>query len=216
MDAQTRTKRSPGRPAGEGSDVRERLLQAARAAFLAADYDRVTIREIAESAGSNSAMIHYYFGSKEGLYKAMVTDVVEPFFSRVDALGREEPPEGFGELFDLYARVMSENPEFPPLVVKTLGLGAGPAREYMMDMLPGRLRGLFTRMIKRQKALGQVDEDIDPNLLGFSFMSLAAMPFVMRPVVEEIFGTPIKGELAERFAAHNTLLFEHGCRPSPK
>jgi len=214
MEAETRTKRSPGRPAGEGSDIRERLLRAARHTFLSADYDRVTIREIAEKAGSNSAMIHYYFGSKEGLYKAMVADVVEPFFSRVEALGRAEPPEGFGELFDLYGRVMAENPEFPPLVVKTLGLGAGPAREYMMELLPGRLHGLLTRMIKRQKELGLVAADIDPLFLGFSFMSMAAMPFVMRPVAEVLFGAPLTAELSNRIAAHNTRILEHGCRPT--
>ncbi|GAB6042009.1 TetR/AcrR family transcriptional regulator [Endothiovibrio diazotrophicus] len=194
--------------------MRERLLKAARTTFLRDDYDRVTIRRIAEEAESNSAMIHYYFGSKEGLYKAMVADVIEPFFLRVEALGRTEKPEGFGELFDLHSRVMAENPEFPPLVVKTLGLGAGPARDYMMELLPGRLRALFVRMIDRQKALGQVATDIDPTMLGFSFMSLAAMPFVMHPAIEEMFGGPLKGELLERFIAHNTLLFEHGCRPS--
>ena len=32
----------------------------------------MTTREIAELAGSNLAMIHYYFGSKEGLYKAVL------------------------------------------------------------------------------------------------------------------------------------------------
>ena len=214
MDAKVQKKRSPGRPAGDGSDVRERLLKAARATFLSDDYDRVTIRRIADEAESNSAMIHYYFGSKEGLYKAMVADVVEPFFSRVEALGREERPEGFGELFDLYGRVMAENPEFPPLVVKTLGLGAGPARDYMMELLPGRLRALFVRMIERQKTLGQVAGEIDPTMLGFSFMSLAAMPFIMHPVIEEMFSSPMKGDLLDRFAAHNTRLFEHGCRPS--
>ena len=216
MDAKTDNKRTPGRPAGHGSEVRARLLEAAREEFLRNDYDRVTIRRIAEAAGSNSAMIHYYFGSKEGLYKAMVADVVEPFFSRVEALGREEEPEGFGELFALYARVMEETPEYPPLVVKTLGLGAGPARDYMMELLPGRLRSLFTRMVERQKRLGQVDEDFDPTLLGISFMSLAAMPFIMRPVMEELFGEPLKGEVLKRIAAHNTFLFENGCRPSHK
>lgn len=70
-------KRRPGRPVGR-SDIRDKLLAAARERFLNTPYSKVTTREIAELAGSNLAMIHYYFGSKEGLYKAVLGDVAEP------------------------------------------------------------------------------------------------------------------------------------------
>ena len=55
-------KRRPGRPVGR-SDIRDKLLPAARERFLNTPYSKVTTREIAELAGSNLAMIHYYFGS---------------------------------------------------------------------------------------------------------------------------------------------------------
>jgi AcrR family transcriptional regulator len=45
--------------------------------FLNTPYSKVTTREIAELAG-NLAMIHYYFGSKEGLLQGGAGDVAEP------------------------------------------------------------------------------------------------------------------------------------------
>jgi AcrR family transcriptional regulator len=36
----------------------------------------ITVREISMAAGTNEAMIHYYFGSKEGLIVAMFQDTM--------------------------------------------------------------------------------------------------------------------------------------------
>ena len=80
-------KRRPGRPVGR-SDIRDKLLAAART-FSQHPYSKVTTREIAELAGSNLAMIHYYFGSKEGLYKA----VLGMWLSPLSKPGDEQQPQ---------------------------------------------------------------------------------------------------------------------------
>ncbi len=60
-------------------DSRSRLLAAAIPLFAEKGFAAVSIRELAEKAGINSAMISYYFGSKEGLYAA----VLDFQFSRI-------------------------------------------------------------------------------------------------------------------------------------
>ncbi|HMR12239.1 MAG TPA: TetR family transcriptional regulator [Arachnia sp.] len=55
-------------PQGRRGEVRRRIRAIAREAFLADGYDGVTIRQIARSAGCDSAMIAYYFGSKHRLF----------------------------------------------------------------------------------------------------------------------------------------------------
>ena len=52
------------------SEKKEKLLRAATELFARNGYDGVSIREISEAAGVNSAMISYYFGGKRGLYSA--------------------------------------------------------------------------------------------------------------------------------------------------
>lgn len=61
--------------------ARARLLEAGLQCFSAHGLDGVTIREIARAARQNSAAITYYFGGKEGLYRA-VLDAVMHFFRR--------------------------------------------------------------------------------------------------------------------------------------
>jgi len=51
-------------------DAKESLLSVAINLFAEYGYDKVSIRDIAEKAKTNSAMISYYFGSKQNLYDA--------------------------------------------------------------------------------------------------------------------------------------------------
>ncbi|RYD90762.1 MAG: TetR/AcrR family transcriptional regulator, partial [Sphingobacteriales bacterium] len=47
------------------------IMRTAESLFAQKGYDGASVRDIAEAAGVNSAMISYYFGSKEGLIKAL-------------------------------------------------------------------------------------------------------------------------------------------------
>ena len=64
----------------DGSEARgaatpDRILDAASELFATRGFARTTIRQIAEAARANSALIYYYFGSKGGLLEALVSRV---------------------------------------------------------------------------------------------------------------------------------------------
>ena len=63
----------------KGDETRERVLGAALAAFGAAGFEAVTTRQIADAAGVSLPVLQYYFGGKEGLYRACAETIVERF-----------------------------------------------------------------------------------------------------------------------------------------
>jgi AcrR family transcriptional regulator len=69
-----------GRPRGQSgrSDARERILDAARARFLADGYQAVTMRSIAAAADVDVALVSYYFQSKQGVFGAAMALPVNP------------------------------------------------------------------------------------------------------------------------------------------
>src|SRR5262245_23432231 len=82
------------RPAvqARGEDTRRRILEAALHLFAAHGYEGTSTRQIAEGATVNLPAIQYYFGNKEGLYRAIINDItadtdrhMSPVLERVHA-----------------------------------------------------------------------------------------------------------------------------------
>ena len=69
--------RSPGRPSDDPA-IRERMIEVALREFSAHGFRGVSVTAIAKEAGATPAMIHYYFGNKQGLYEAVLQRALGP------------------------------------------------------------------------------------------------------------------------------------------
>jgi AcrR family transcriptional regulator len=58
----------------QNSEIRNRLLASATTLFAAGGLHGVTVRQIAEAADVTPSMISYYFGGKDGLYTAVLSE----------------------------------------------------------------------------------------------------------------------------------------------
>jgi len=67
------------RPAAQsrGEDTRRRILETALQVFATEGYEGASTRHLAERAGVNLPAIQYYFGSKEGLFRAVIDSIIE-------------------------------------------------------------------------------------------------------------------------------------------
>jgi AcrR family transcriptional regulator len=66
--------------------VRERLYAAAAEVFARKGYASATVREIVEKAGVTKPVLYYYFGNKEGVYKAILGAALRDFEERLEAV----------------------------------------------------------------------------------------------------------------------------------
>jgi AcrR family transcriptional regulator len=63
----------------KGDETRQRILDAALKAFGEASFKAVTTRRIAQAGGVSLPTLQYYFGDKEGLYRACAETIVERY-----------------------------------------------------------------------------------------------------------------------------------------
>ena len=99
----------PGTP-GRGEDTARRILLAAIEVFAEEGYEGASTRSLASRAGVNAPAIQYYFGSKEGLYRAVIAHIANlveerlaPVAQRIAAAlaGEPTPVELTALLLDL-------------------------------------------------------------------------------------------------------------------
>lgn len=69
---------APAQPRQRGRAASERaLIDAATVLIAERGPNSVTVRMIAERAGVNHGLVHHYFGSKQGLVRAVMADLAE-------------------------------------------------------------------------------------------------------------------------------------------
>ena len=206
-----RRARRPGRPVGGDTAVREALLSTARRLFLARGFGPVTIRQIAAAAGSSPATIHYHFGDKLGLYRAMLGAAIAPVVESLQRLADPARAEqvDVAEVVRLYTRMLANNPWLPALIVQEVLAEGGRFREQFIEDFAGRLAPLFVAIIRRGQERGTVRRDLEPNLAALSAISMTVFPFVALPVTSRVLGLTVEGDAVEHLAAHTIrVLFE--------
>lgn len=85
------TARRKGKPAGLGETTETEFLDAAERQLAENGYAGAKIRAIADEAKANLGALHYYWGSKESLFRAVcgrrMAPMIEDRLARFDALG---------------------------------------------------------------------------------------------------------------------------------
>lgn len=204
--------RRPGRPPGGGPAVRVALLEGARRLFLSRGFASVSIRQIAAEAGTSTAAIHYHFGDKLGLYRAMLDEAIAPVADALRTLGEADDSAAVDvtEVMRLYADMLARNPWVPALIVQEVLVEGSPFRDQFVEHFAGRLVPLVVRVIARQQARGALRADVDPRLAALSTMSLTVFPFLALPITSRVLGLDLGGEDLERLTAHSRRVLLEG------
>jgi len=209
-------KRRPGRPSGAAhtAAIRSALLKAAREQFAKRDFTAASVRQIAAAAHVNPAMIHYHFGDKDGLYRAMLQETLGPVLQKVQDLMDRSGRESQTSIHDALEAVMTmlaREPWVARLIVREVLAEEGPFRELFIREFAAKGVGRVPQLLEREIANGRVRKDLDPTLGALSFMSMALFPFIALPVAEKVFGIRMTDAFTRRLVEHSTRLFYEGA-----
>jgi|GEM_PF-899659 len=125
-------KKGVGRPRdGNPEETRQEILRAAAEAFAACGFVGATTRAVAARASVNVATLHYHFGSKEGLYRAVIGNACRGKLPDVPSGTGVEMVAGLVEgLFEFGAH----RPTLARLALLDALAGPGPAGEGEPDV----------------------------------------------------------------------------------
>lgn len=101
-----------------GASSRETLLQAAKAAFAARGLEGARVDDIARRARINKQLVYHYFGSKDGLYTAVLEQIYREIREREQELDLASFPaeEAMRRLVEFSFDYLAQHPEFVALI----------------------------------------------------------------------------------------------------
>jgi AcrR family transcriptional regulator len=175
MSAGAEPSRRPGRRPG-ANETRVAILAAARNAFATHGYEKATIRGIAREAGVDPSLVHHFYGAKEDVFKAAVSDVLAPIAQAMDGAGRDADPRRTSQRL---ARVLVGLWERAPTKDALVGaIRAAVTSETAAGLLRGIVQEHAIAAVAASTELP--DAELRANLIGSTMVGLAVARHVLR------------------------------------
>lgn len=160
------------------------LLEAAKQEFAAKGFAGARVQDIADRAGVNKQLISYYFGGKEGLYRALMRQWLE----REEEIN--DPAVSFEELIARYLRQAYADPDGVRLHAWHGLTGEAVPEQEQEDLSD----------LRRRQAEGELAEDLDVATVLMVVMAAVAAPVATPHTIRHVFGMDADSpEFRERY-----------------
>ncbi|WP_223650757.1 TetR/AcrR family transcriptional regulator [Hymenobacter psoromatis] len=178
------------------------ILEAAQAVFLEKGLAGARMQEIADRAGINKALLHYYFRSKEKLSETVVHQTLGLLVPRL-WLVLEAEEELFGKIRRLaqeYVEFLQAHPLLPLFIVNELNRNPRFFAGLVAGNEPGGRLASFRRQVEAAEAQGHI-RPVGTAQLLLNIVSMLIFPFLGRPLFQAVLGlsaAEMQAELAKR------------------
>ncbi|MBR9974840.1 MAG: TetR/AcrR family transcriptional regulator [Bacteroidetes bacterium] len=209
------------------NETEQAILAAALEEFSKHGRQGARMQDIADRAGLNKALLHYYFRSKERLYEEVFTYVFRHYFTRMTTPLRSDGSfaEILRQFIHQYVDLLNENPALPMFMLREVAEGAPVFRRRIGEIaathldpesgdtplgLPNTILAFFERGV-REGAVTQADPfQTMISVMGACIYFFAAFPIfaAVMPGLEQQ-----RAALTEARKDHIFELVYYGLKP---
>jgi TetR/AcrR family transcriptional regulator len=170
----------------------ERILAAARQVFIDRGLGGARMQTIADRAGANKALLHYYFRTKERLYESVLENILTTIGNAVRS---QLPPDRkasdlrglLQQIITVYINTFRANPDFPRFMMREFADGGAHLPRIVnlfisgFGDIPRRIYGLL-----RKEALSGHVRPVVPIHIALNIVGMCVFTFIARPVLTVI------------------------------
>jgi AcrR family transcriptional regulator len=166
----------------------QQIIEAARKIFMHKGLSGARMQDIADEAGINKAMLHYYYRSKDKLFEIVFGEAIEQLLVRVNSVLAEPLPveEKIARAVDHYISNMSENPYLPLFVLNELQQNPDRIVQRFVHAPLFPNVQLLIREIAAAMEAGTFKK-LNPAQLMISIISMCIFPFAAKPLLQAAF-----------------------------
>jgi len=187
------------------------ILQAAEQVFARAGYGGATMAAIAERAGLPKANLHYYFGGKQAIYRAVLRNILALWLAGTDAITADaDPREALTAYIAAKMKLTAERPDASRVFANELLHGAPEIAELLRTELRSLVRAK-ARVIDGWAADGRI-APVDATHLFFTLWAATQTYADFELQVCAVLGKAKLGRAdLDRATQHVTSLLLRGC-----
>lgn len=165
------------------STPEELILEAARRVFVQKGFDGARMQEIADEAGVNKALVHYYYRSKDNLFEAIFSDAFKQFWPSLEPVIVKED----ASVKDLiraavngYMDILGKMPYLPMFVAGEIN--RSPERIQGLLKTAGIQPQIIVDFFQKRMDLGEVVK-MNPREIFVNIVGLCVFPFISKQLL---------------------------------
>jgi TetR/AcrR family transcriptional regulator len=166
------------------NSTEEKILLAAEQIFMKDGYDGSRMQKIADLAGINKAMLHYYFRSKDALFERIFKEKFNKLFPEIE--GQLNSEKRFIDkvcvFAEKYVDFTIDNPYLPLFVINNINKNAEFAQN-----LPYKLPQILLSSFLEDAEKGYC-KNMNPAHLFMSILGICIFPFLGKSMLKVVFG----------------------------
>ncbi len=167
----------------------EKIKEAAKSVFVRNGYSGGRMQDIADEAGINKALLHYYYRNKEKLFELIFFEVFDIIIPQLKATVNTDQSveEKIKAFVSTYIDVIQANPHVPIFVLHELSQDADRFVEKLKQrhVLPEMAQ--FILQLMAEMEAGNI-KSFQPLHLFMNIISMCAFPFVAKPLLQAVSG----------------------------
>ncbi len=199
------------------NDKQLQILNSAEKLFSCKGYDGASVRDIAEEAGVNIAMISYYFGSKEKLMQAIFESRTSQLTEKIEGLLKNEgltPLQKLEIVVDDYVDRIISKERFYKLMICEQMMEKNTVVTELLNALKKKNTELLGKLLKDGEQKKAFKPGIDPVMLFNTMIGTVLQTFInkdhykIQNHLEQLGEEEFKKLLLEKLTKHIKELFK--------
>jgi len=160
----------------------DKILEAAKNVFVSKGMEGARMQEIADEAGINKALLHYYFRSKERLFEAIFSKIIKFAFPEITRIVQSDMPivTKIEQVIDAYIDLLIKHPFIPGFILKELN--RDPSGLFKMVVKFGLNPQVIADQIQAAMDRGEIIQ-MKPEHLAVNIVSMCVFPFAAKPLL---------------------------------
>jgi len=162
------------------------ILDAAMKVFMRKGYDGARMQEIADEAGMNKALLHYYFRSKEQLFQKIFKESFRKFWPTIEltlTIDNSDIRKVIRAIVDGYVTMLETMPYLPNFIIGEINRNPGKVADLIKDsgIKPQAIITALTQAMNRGELVR-----MNPHELIIYLIGLCVFPVLARPLIGQM------------------------------
>lgn len=166
----------------------EKIFEAATEVFLAKGMDGARMQDIANHAGINKALLHYYFRTKDRLFNAVFEMIARKMLRKFAPVFDENFSfeDKIRFFFKEHISFLQENPALPGFIINEINRNPARIKKILKNVDIKDLWSMLEKQHREEFKKYNITEDSIPQLLT-TIVSISVFPFAARGIIEGVF-----------------------------